>query len=72
MGRGRKRKFNPTMPAHIDQKALPQGIYWEDGRWYVIEAHPEGGLHTSIRASRNSMRLWNVHGVRSNGALWPS
>lgn len=29
MARGRKRKFKPDMPAHIDQAALPRGIYWE-------------------------------------------
>ncbi|WFC43214.1 integrase [Pseudoxanthomonas sp. SE1] len=37
--RGRERKFNPTIPAHIDQKALPAGVYWDAsgrGRWYVF------------------------------------
>lgn len=36
---GRKRKFNPTIPAHIDQTAIPTGIYWDssgNGRWYVV------------------------------------
>ena len=40
MGRGRKRKFNETIPKHIDQAALPQGLYWEENRWYVREIHP--------------------------------
>lgn len=43
MARGRKRKFNPLIPSHIDQAALPRGLYWGDGRWYVVEPHPEGG-----------------------------
>lgn len=33
MGRGRKRKFNTNIPRHIDQDALPKGVYWADGRW---------------------------------------
>lgn len=45
MGRGRKRKFNPDIPRHIDQDALTKGVYWADGRWYIIEPHPEGGPH---------------------------
>lgn len=40
---GRKRKFNPDIPGHIDQRALPAGVYWADGRWYILEDHPEGG-----------------------------
>lgn len=36
MARGRKRKFKPDLPAHIDQAALPRGIYWEENRWYVL------------------------------------
>ncbi len=39
---GRKRKFNPAIPAHIDQRALPAGIYWELGRWYILVDQPEG------------------------------
>jgi len=38
--RGRRRKYNPTIPRHVDQTALPRGIYWDasgSGRWYVIE-----------------------------------
>ena len=43
MVRGRKRTFNPTIPAHIDQQALPPGVYWEDNRWYVREVNSETG-----------------------------
>ena len=28
MTRGAKRKFNPSIPRHIDQTMLPKGIYW--------------------------------------------
>ncbi|MDA5337848.1 integrase [Stenotrophomonas maltophilia] len=36
----RPRKHNPTIPGHIDQKAIPKGIYWDksgSGRWYVLD-----------------------------------
>jgi site-specific recombinase XerC len=38
MTRGRKRKHNPTIPAHIDQKKLPVGVYWDDRDrvWYTL------------------------------------
>src|SRR5687768_7769430 len=35
----RSRKHNPTIPAHIDQRALPKGVYWDssgNGRWYIL------------------------------------
>lgn len=40
MSRGRKRKFDPTIPKHIDQKKLPVGCYWDrrDRVWYTIRA----------------------------------
>jgi site-specific recombinase XerD len=36
--RGRKRKPNATIPAHINQAALPRGVYWDarDRVWYTI------------------------------------
>ena len=37
--RGKVRKFDPTIPRHIDQAALPKGVYWDRtgrGRWYVF------------------------------------
>ncbi len=38
MTRGRKRKHDSSMPAHIDQKKLPVGCYWDkrDRVWYTI------------------------------------
>lgn len=45
MTRGRKRKHDPSIPAHIDQSALPRGIYWQRkgaGHWFVFERGPNG------------------------------
>lgn len=42
---GRKRKHDPTIPAHIDQVRLPPGVYWDrtgKGRWLLAESTPEG------------------------------
>jgi len=41
MTRGRKRKQDPSIPAHIDQAKIPTGIYWDrtgNGRWYIFES----------------------------------
>src|ERR1700754_397914 len=40
--RGRKRRFDPTIPGHIEQKKLPTGIYWNrrDRYWYTIAGKP--------------------------------
>ncbi|MBL9197456.1 phage-related integrase [Xanthomonas fragariae] len=40
MARGRKRKFNPAIPAHIEQEAVPKSMYWDNGCWYMLEDHP--------------------------------
>jgi len=40
MTAGAPRKHNPRIPAHIDQSALPKGVYWDasgNGRWYMFE-----------------------------------
>jgi hypothetical protein len=41
MKRGRKRKFDPTIPSHIDQASLPRGCYWNnrDRYWYTVIHH---------------------------------
>jgi site-specific recombinase XerD len=63
---GRRRKFDPTIPAHIDQARLPAGIYWDrtgNGRWYVREPHPEGiGDRTSTVATA-AARLSDLHSI---------
>jgi site-specific recombinase XerC len=36
----RVRKFDPGIPKHIDQNALPKGVYWDgtgQGRWFIFE-----------------------------------
>ncbi|WP_372178134.1 tyrosine recombinase XerC [Xanthomonas axonopodis pv. phyllanthi] len=68
MGRGRKRKFNPDIPAHIDQAALPKGIYWEDNRWYLLEAHPEGGRPRKRTVAHADIRLSELHSIAEAAA----
>lgn len=37
---GRKRKFDPTIPKHVDQSKIPTGLYWDgrwSGSWYVFD-----------------------------------
>ncbi|GHH52957.1 site-specific integrase [[Pseudomonas] boreopolis] len=63
MARGRKRKFNPSIPAHIDQSALPPGVYWEHNRWYVLEEHPEGGGRVKVTVARAAARLSELHAI---------
>lgn len=63
MGRGRKRKFNPNIPAHIDQEALPRGLYWGDGRWYLVEDHPEGGRTRKRTVAYADARLSELHAI---------
>jgi site-specific recombinase XerD len=39
MKRGRKRRFSPAIPAHIDQEKLPDYCYWDKDKkhWYAIQ-----------------------------------
>ena len=70
MTRGRRRGHNPAIPAHIDQSALPRGIYWEGGRWYVLEPHPEGGRPRKRTVAYAPARLSELHDIveQSKGA----
>ncbi|AOY62122.1 tyrosine-type recombinase/integrase [Xanthomonas citri pv. glycines] len=63
MGRGRKRKFNPAIPSHVDQQALPQGLYWESNRWFMYEPHKEGGRLTKRTVALASARLSELHAI---------
>lgn len=73
MARGRPRKFDPTIPAHIDQSKLPPGILWDrtgNGRWYVREPKPEGGTRARVVAQREA-KLSDLHAIaeaRAGGA----
>jgi len=60
---GRKRKFNPLIPGHIDQAALPPGLYWEDQRWYILEPHPEGGRPRKRTVAYAPARLSELHAI---------
>ncbi|HHW4679395.1 MAG TPA: hypothetical protein ACQGQH_08155 [Xylella sp.] len=63
MTRGRKRRLNPNIPAHIDPSALPRGIYWQDGCWYVLEDHPEGGRRRKRTVAGAAARLSDWHAI---------
>lgn len=63
MPRGRPRKHNPTIPAHIDQAALPVGIYFADGRWYRLDPCPEGGRTRKKTVASAAARLSELHDI---------
>lgn len=45
MKRGPKRKFNPSIPAHIDQTSLPRDVYYDQrgaGVWYRLYFNEAG------------------------------
>ncbi len=70
MTRGRPRKHDPSIPAHIDQAALPKGMYWDrsgNGRWYVLEDHPEGGKRKRTVATARA-RLSDLHSIVEQAA----
>lgn len=65
MPRGRPRKLNPTIPAHIDQAALPRGMYWDSsgaGRWYVRDIDKDGNQCASTVAGPRA-RLSDLHTI---------
>lgn len=48
MKRGRKRKLNPDIPKHIDQRSLPRGVYYDargSGVWYTLYVDEGGKQH---------------------------
>lgn len=58
--RGRARKFDPAMPAHIDQSQLPKGIYWNRtgrGSWYVFVTDPDTGTRNTKVVAGPKARL---------------
>jgi site-specific recombinase XerC len=64
MQRGRPRKHNPSIPAHIDQAALPRGLYWDksgSGRWYVIEE--DEGKPRARTVADATARLSDLHAI---------
>lgn len=64
MTRGRKRKLDPSIPQHIDQAALPRGVYWDrsgNGRWYVREREERGVVKKTIASA--DARLSELHEI---------
>ena len=69
--RGRPRKFNSSIPAHIDQSQLPKGIYWcrsGRGSWYVFVTDPDTGARNSNVVAGPKARL-SV--LRAIAGVWP-
>ncbi|WP_051281096.1 hypothetical protein [Rhodanobacter sp. OR92] len=63
MTRGRKRKFDPTIPKHIDQAGIPRGFYWDrtgNGRWYVRDPDEDGRMRAK-RIAGPDARLSDLH-----------
>jgi hypothetical protein len=64
MARGRKRQNDPTIPGHIDQAALPRGLYWDKsgaGRWYVREI--DEGRPRARTIAGPAARLSELHAI---------
>jgi hypothetical protein len=69
--RGRPRKFNSSIPAHIDQSQLPKGIYWcrsGRGSWYVFVIDPDTGARNTKVVAGPKARL-SV--LRAIAGVWP-
>ena len=69
--RGRPRKFNPAIPAHIDQSQLPKGIYWcrsGRGSWYVFVTDPDTGERNTKVVAGPKARM-SV--LRAIVGVWP-
>ena len=59
MNMPRKRKYDPTIPAHIDQDSLPTGCYWKkrDRCWYFSNGK------TRKRIAGEKARLGDLHNL---------
>lgn len=72
MARGRPRKkFDPSIPKHIDQSQIPNGIYWNNtgsGRWYVRDPHPEGIGYKTTTVAQATARLSELHAIAERRA----
>jgi site-specific recombinase XerC len=72
---GRKRKHDPTIPAHIDQRKLPVGCYWDrrDRVWYTIRATTPkrarvAGPDAMMSELHAAMEL--QHGINRKAVSW--
>ncbi|WP_333676826.1 integrase [Dyella sp.] len=61
MSRGRPRKFDPTVPKHIDQQKLPKGAFWDarDQVWYTLVR--KGAKQQRRLLARNTATLADLH-----------
>jgi hypothetical protein len=64
MTRGRKRKIDPTIPAHIDAKKLPKRCYWDKLKkhWYTIYTKANGKPGRR-RIAGKSARMSELHAI---------
>lgn len=65
----RKRRHDPTIPAHIDQAGIPTGVYWDrsgKGRWYVLER--EEGKPKRHTIAGPKARLSDLHALVEGSA----
>jgi len=79
--RGRKRKFNTAIPAHISQNQLPDSCYWDNsasGHWYTTYKDETGRQRRKRIASKHAT-LSDLHkiieelkGVDKNTYKWLS
>lgn len=63
--RGRKRKFNPHIPAHINQAKLPDNCYWDKsgaGHWFTTYRN-EAGAQRRKRIAGPLATLSELHKV---------
>lgn len=60
----RPRKPDPTIPAHIDQSAIPRGIYWSAaGRYWFTNTRTETGGRTTYKVADASAKLSELHAL---------
>ncbi|MBL1140399.1 MAG: integrase [Proteobacteria bacterium] len=80
MSRGRKRKLNPTIPAHIEQDKLPNYCYWDSKKkhWYTKSPYTLNGAIRE-RVAGNTAMLSELHqlmemrsGIESGTFNWLS
>lgn len=76
MTRGRKRKHDSTIPAHIDQKKLPIGCYWDkrDRVWYAIlqgaKAKRQKLFNADAMLSDLHRAMEELHGINRKSLEW--
>lgn len=64
-----RRKINPSIPSHIDQAAIPKGVYWDHsgrGRWYTFET--EGGRKKRRTVAGPAAPLSDLHAIVEKSA----